>query len=882
MLGRHVVVAVAFCLGCGTPAVIEPPVPALPTHAPWSLTASDGSGLALVRVDANAVIEGPLAFTELHLYFRNPVDRVLEGRFSITLPAGAAVSRFATHGNAGWHEAEVVPKPLARAAYEDALHERQDPALLELGAGNEMSARVFPIPARGDTHLVISYSQVLAHSFVLPLRGLPAITQLDARVDVADLVGRRIVELHERDWIPTRDLVIPTLVFRGVTAGTLVVAPLEPAKLELAPPTAEPITALTLLVDTSASRALAFPEYLARVDELVIRLRVRHGDGLRLRVLAFDQSTATIFDGRVGDFGAPELAALQARGAGGASDLAQAIATIPEGRLVIVGDSVVTAGADPAAQLARFDRVDVVLAAGVRDDRTARVLARGGRRPGDVLELTDRDTAARLGEAVRANIPIAIPGAIWFSPREIPLRSTEPIVIHARFAQPVTTLRVLGTAGTTTIPLAQAPAVLVERAIARAEIEELEVRLADAPSAGVRAELVRQSLAARVVSSETALLVLETDYDYRRYGIERTALASILAIGASGLELRGRTAIVAGTLPEEALRDDSPVLHRESQAMQREETRAARSPPSPSGQLVGAYAEVMMKLAAHDARAALQIATRWRDRSPGDVLAWIAIGEVLEATGDPTGAARAYGSIVDLAPARAELRRFAGERLERTGARSLAIDSYRRAVADRPDQISGHRLLAYALLRDDDYEGAFAAILTGFDAGHPDHRFLGVDRVLGEDAGMIAAVLVARGGDEPWVSRELARRSLRFAERPSTRFILYWETDSNDVDLHVYDRHGDHAFYSSPALASGGALYADVTTGYGPECFAIAGEPAAGPYRIGVHYYAQGPMGYGMGLVQVQRYDGLGTITFEDRPFVIMTDRAYVELGTVD
>src|SRR5258707_1048694 len=38
-----------------------------PTATPWSLTASDGSGLALTRVDAKASFQGPLAFTELHL-----------------------------------------------------------------------------------------------------------------------------------------------------------------------------------------------------------------------------------------------------------------------------------------------------------------------------------------------------------------------------------------------------------------------------------------------------------------------------------------------------------------------------------------------------------------------------------------------------------------------------------------------------------------------------------------------------------------------------------------------------------------------------------------------------------------------------------------------
>src|SRR5882757_7697195 len=86
---------------------------------PWSLTASDGSGLVLTRVDAKAVVEGPLAFTELHLYFHNPEARTREGTFSITLPTGAAVSRFAMESGGELLEAEVVEKQLARRTYED-------------------------------------------------------------------------------------------------------------------------------------------------------------------------------------------------------------------------------------------------------------------------------------------------------------------------------------------------------------------------------------------------------------------------------------------------------------------------------------------------------------------------------------------------------------------------------------------------------------------------------------------------------------------------------------------------------------------------------------------------------------------------------------------
>ncbi len=113
--------------------------------APWSRTASDGSGLQLGSVDARAVIEGPLAFTELHLKFKNPEPREREGTFSITLPARAAVSRFAMFEDGHYKEAEVVAKALARRAYDDALHAGIDPAILEKGAGNQFTAKVYVI-----------------------------------------------------------------------------------------------------------------------------------------------------------------------------------------------------------------------------------------------------------------------------------------------------------------------------------------------------------------------------------------------------------------------------------------------------------------------------------------------------------------------------------------------------------------------------------------------------------------------------------------------------------------------------------------------------------------------------------------------------------------
>src|SRR5262249_52038172 len=148
----------------------------------------------------------------------------------------------------------------------------------------------------------------------------------------------------------------------------------------------------------------------------------------------------------------------------------------------------------------------------------------------------------------------------------------------------------------------------------------------------------------------------------------------------------------------------------------------------------GRFAEVMKDLSAGRAGKARALAEEWNKESPGDVLALIALGEAWEAAGEKTAAARAYGSLLDLFPSRADLRGLAGERLERLGdaGLDLAIDTYKKAVLDRPDHPSGHRLLAWALLRAGRTQEAFEALEKGIEQRYPAGRFLGVDRVLKE------------------------------------------------------------------------------------------------------------------------------------------------------
>jgi tetratricopeptide (TPR) repeat protein len=285
---------------------------------------------------------------------------------------------------------------------------------------------------------------------------------------------------------------------------------------------------------------------------------------------------------------------------------------------------------------------------------------------------------------------------------------------------------------------------------------------------------------------------------------------------------------------------------------------------------------------------ALARARGWREEQPGDVLALIALGEALEAKGDEREAARAYGSVIDLFPGRADLRRFAGVRLERLkdkDAWKLAADSFAKAADQRADHPASHRLLAFMLLRLGEPARAFTAIEKGAAQRYPSGRFLGVDRILREDAGLVGAAWLkaepAKRGD---ITQRLQKLGAKLEDQPSLRFVLNWETDANDVDFHIVDGKRGHAWYSNRELQSGGELYADVTTGYGPECFTIRNPPAARafPYQLMAHYYSRGPMGYGMGKLEIIDHDGKGGLKFIERPYVVMVDRAFLDLGTVD
>jgi tetratricopeptide (TPR) repeat protein len=984
-----------------SPAAIEAPgfLPIAREEAPLSLTTDDGTGLKLVSVRAQAVLEGPLAFTQLHLVFENPEDRVLEGRFEITMPDRAAISRFAMKIDDRWQEAEVVERQAAQQAYEDFLHRRQDPALLEKEAGNEFRARIFPIPAKGRKDILISYSQELESSstpYVLPLAGLPKMDDLLIEIRSG---GKALPAVAEKNFQPTGDYGVPQDGGPnvGLVGGDVMLARVRPAVTSLASRPED----LLVLFDTSASRGLGFNDQVELLADLLKELP----SVKKVTVAAFDQGVEVVYQGDPAKFSGEPL---RKRKALGATDLQAALvwAAAQKGhtRLLLVTDGIATAGQEKLAealQSSALQRLDVLLVGGIRNKDHMDVLVTDTlAQAGAVLDsgLAPRELAGKLGLSVTSGVDVAVEGAKWVWPTT--LDSVQPgdeRLVYAQMAKPTTSARIaLG--GGKPIEVALQPVEvkpLLSRQAMVAQIARLESLRAEAKEGkdkvNLAKEIVELSIANRVLSDLTAMLVLETEFDYQRFAIDRKALVDILEVTDKGLVLSQRNDFVFAKVdkPKPIARggaaDDGVV--RESRQIQRDGMGSSAAPSSAGGEgdyvhevesshylvaqnrtadrfdnsrgfdlegaavgeaeegpayngvqglierspdagaefsqyreapqegsmgatsaprrsaerrraspstsrpeakaapLDGQMAEIDALLKGKRVEDALEKAWAWQQAEPGNVLALLAVGDCLEAKGDKVTAARVYGSIIDLFPSRADLRRFAGSRLQGLGKDGLplAVDTFGKAVEQRPDHVSSHRFLALALARQGNYDQAFDALEKGLGRDYPDGRFAGGKRVLGEDLGLIGAAWAAKEpAQKKSIQGRLGKLNLTLPDQPSLRFILTWETDANDVDFHIRDAKGGHAYYQDPKLSSGGQLFADVTTGYGPECFAIDGRPSAYPYSLQIHYYSRGPMGYGMGQLEVLQHDGKGGLAFDERPYVAMTDGAYVDLGVVE
>ncbi len=124
------------------------------------------------RVDIK--IKDQTARVTIEEKLKNNSSSDMEATLIFPMPADASISNFTMLINGKKVEGKIMDKDEAASIYESIVRQLKDPGLLENIGSGMFRARIYPIPARGETKISITYSQVLSSDlglckFKLPL-----------------------------------------------------------------------------------------------------------------------------------------------------------------------------------------------------------------------------------------------------------------------------------------------------------------------------------------------------------------------------------------------------------------------------------------------------------------------------------------------------------------------------------------------------------------------------------------------------------------------------------------------------------------------------------------------------------------------------------------
>ncbi len=264
----------------------------------------------------------------------------------------------------------------------------------------------------------------------------------------------------------------------------------------------------------------------------------------------------------------------------------------------------------------------------------------------------------------------------------------------------------------------------------------------------------------------------------------------------------------------------------------------------------------------------------WQRYDNANPMVYEFIGDAFSGLRDEETALRAYASIAEVSPGNSGLLNRAGYLLLRGGEYEMAETMFRFAIERRPDHHNNYRGLSLALWLQGKYEEAAKELDQAMGRSY-NSRYKNLKRVLREELGYVLRAWMEADRSARHRAEEMAaKHNVKIKRKDALRITLHWETDANDVDLHVVDPSNEECYYSHKNNASGLNLYEDLTQGLGPE---VATVPPSrlleGPYHIGVKYFSAGPMGVSRGIVIVQRPDGKRA-NIQIEPFTLLPDVA--------
>jgi predicted Zn-dependent protease len=538
--------------------------------------------LPVRNLTVDVYVENQVARVAIDQTFFNEQQAELEGVYSFPLPPGAAISRLAMYVDGKLMEAGVVERQRARRIYDSIVYQRRDPALLEWMEGNRFKVRIFPLRARQEKRILLSYTEAVSRLYddyriEVPIPALDApVDRVDYRVHVVGCAecevgstshplessvqdGDRVVEFTARNHRVGRDFSItvrdprnePRVVSYGNEDTRYFMTRVRPDLSHVAA-RSETERRWVVLHDTSASRA---PQDLVAQRELAEQLLAELDEDDEVAFVAFDTTVRRFGDGlapvqAVEAAAVREFLATESRDAVGATDLGRAFDEAlsilgDESRgapyIVYLGDGIATASSDDLASLRRkLEGKATVISVAVGDSRDDAVLeglarATGGFSTsvsaGENIAWRAFDLVATLSTArvldLRAELLGAdgrpIDGSTYASSHQ--LADGEELTVVSRLADSApAAVRLTGKAGgapfeqTIALPAASERNA---RYLPRLWARERVAALVLDGADEHRDELVRLGRQHFLITPHTSLLVLENDAMYDQFEVPR-------------------------------------------------------------------------------------------------------------------------------------------------------------------------------------------------------------------------------------------------------------------------------------------------------------------------------------------------------------------------
>ncbi len=226
-----------------------------------------------------------------------------------------------------------------------------------------------------------------------------------------------------------------------------------------------------------------------------------------------------------------------------------------------------------------------------------------------------------------------------------------------------------------------------------------------------------------------------------------------------------------------------------------------------------------------------------RESYGGSPAFFLDCGDYLLTSGQRKYGMRVLSNLPELGLDDPALMRMYAWRLQQAGELDMAIRILERVLKDRDDEPQSYRDLALAVgmrwERDGDEADAIWAMELFYEVLLKEWiNFPEIELIVLMELNRL--IHLAKKQDTA-VPKKIDSRLIRLLDL-DIRISMAWDTDLTDVDLHVFEPTGEHAYYGHNLTAIGGFVSRDFVQGYGPEEYVLK-KAESGTYTIKTHYY---------------------------------------------